>query len=555
MSRNDWRSLIILIHTAAVFCFVSQAALAQETPGTAASAVKPNETLEAVRELADTVRDLKARVESLHAQIGQMQTEQQRSNSEIRELRVQLKRANTQQASLRPGTRDSADGSSSVAAETYSSISPEVTSSPVRSTTSRDQAAPETQTVEQRLDRLDENQQFIDAKVNDQEQTKIESSSKYRLRLSGIALLNLFSNRGTVDNTDFPAIASGLQPLGSNSSIGGSLRQSQIGIEGFGPDLAGAHTSANVKFDFAGGSPKNPNGAAMGLVRLRTGTFRMDWTNTSIVAGQDVLFFAPLAPTSIATLAVPALSYAGKLWSWTPQVRVEHRVTLSENSHLVLQGGVLDPLSGDVPADSYERTSSSGEQSGQPAVAGRIAWSQSTFGKTWTLGAGAYHARQNWGFHRNVDAWASTIDFMVPLTRLFELSGEYYRGRAIGGLGGAIGQSVLLSGALTDPATTVHGLDSLGGWTQLKVKLRPNFQVNGAFGQDNPFASQMRSFPVTVTPYDEALARNRSWFVNFIYQPRSNLLVSLEFRRLKTLDLDPEPYNANHVNLSVGYVF
>ena len=48
----------------------------------------------------------------------------------------------------------------------------------------------------------------------------------------------------------------------------------------------------------------------MGLVRLRTGTFRMDWADTSVIAGQDTLFFAPLAPTSIATLAVPALSYS-----------------------------------------------------------------------------------------------------------------------------------------------------------------------------------------------------------------------------------------------------
>src|ERR1700687_5874011 len=103
---------------------------------------------------------------------------------------------------------------------------------------------PQSQTPEDRIAKLEEDQQVMEGKINDQYQTKIESGSKYRLRLSGIALLNLFSNRGRVDNEDFPESATGPEPLLSNSALGGSLRQSQISLEGFGPDLAGAHTSA-----------------------------------------------------------------------------------------------------------------------------------------------------------------------------------------------------------------------------------------------------------------------------------------------------------------------
>ena len=555
MTRKDWRRIVVPICAAALYYSSIPAALAQETPSSSAATAKPGELAEAVRELAGSVCDLKAQVESLNAQVRRMQTEQQNSSSEIRDLRLQLKRSTTQLASLHPEASDSVALASSAPTMPYSSNSSGAPSSAVRTGRSTEQPAPQNQTLEQRLDRLDENQQFIDAKINDQYQTKIESGSKYRLRFSGIALLNLYSNRGPVDNVDFPTIGTDLPPLGSNSSIGGSLRQSQIGLEGFGPDIAGAHTSASVKFDFAGGSTGSPNGAAMGRVRLRTAAFRMDWANTSVIAGQDTLFFSPLAPTSIATLAVPALSYSGKLWAWTPQVRIEHRIVLSENSHILFQGGILDPLSGDVPAESYERAPSWGEQSGQPAFAARVAWSQSTFGKTWTLGAGGYHARQNWGMRRNVDAWASTIDFMVPLAHLFELSGEFYRGRAVGGLSGGLGQSVGLSGPLIDPGTTVHGLDSMGGWAQLKLKPRTNFQFNVAFGQDNPFASELRLYPVIPSEYDEPLTRNRSWLVNFIYQPRSNVVMSVEFRRLKTFDLGSEPYPANHVNLSLGYIF
>ena len=48
---------------------------------------------------------------------------------------------------------------------------------------------------------------MMEGKINDQYQTKVESGSKYRLRLSGLVLLNLFENRGTVDNLDFPELA------------------------------------------------------------------------------------------------------------------------------------------------------------------------------------------------------------------------------------------------------------------------------------------------------------------------------------------------------------
>jgi hypothetical protein len=555
MVGNDWRTLLAIVLAAPLCGLLSQSAMAQEAQSSSASADQYNDTREVVRELAGSVRELKTQVETLNAQIVRMREEQTQSSREIGELRAQLQHAAAQQVAAHPVGSNPAAANSPAAGVSYSSSSTGNVGASADSGPAAVQATPENLTTEQRLERLDENVQFIDAKVNDQYQTKVESGSKYRVRLSGIVLVSLFSNRGSVDNIDFPFLATQQAILGSNSSIGGSLRQSQISLEGFGPEIAGAHTSANLKFDFAGSAQESPNGAVMGGVRFRTGSFRLDWANTSIIAGQDVLFFAPIAPTSLAALAEPALSYAGDLWGWTPQLCVEHRIAFSEKSHLLLQGGILDPLSGDVPFQSYERTPSWGEQSGQPAIAGRVAWDESAFGEKWTLGAGAYHSRQNWGFGRTIDAWVSTVDLTLPITKLFEFSGEFYRGNAVGGLGGGIGQSVLFSGSLIDPGTAVHGLDSMGGWTQLKYKPRTNFQVNAALGLDNPFANELRQFPLVTSYFDETYARNRSWLVNFIYEPRSNLMLSMEYRRLKTSELDEEAYGANHINLSVGYIF
>jgi len=166
--------------------------------------------------------------------------------------------------------------------------------------------------------------------VDDQYQTKVESGSKYRLRLSGMVLLNLFTNRGAVTTADLADWVDGPDALGRANSTDLSLRQSQIGLEVFGPEVAGAKTRGDVQVDFAGGFPRTVNGITAGLMRLRTGTIHLDWAHTSVVAGQDSPFFSALSPTSFATVAEPAFAYAGNLWTWTPQVRVEHRLTLTE---------------------------------------------------------------------------------------------------------------------------------------------------------------------------------------------------------------------------------
>src|SRR5205807_8699875 len=53
---------------------------------------------------------------------------------------------------------------------------------------------------DQRLTKLEEDEQLLNERVEEQYQTKVESTSKYRLRLSGIVLTNAFSNHGYVDH-------------------------------------------------------------------------------------------------------------------------------------------------------------------------------------------------------------------------------------------------------------------------------------------------------------------------------------------------------------------
>jgi hypothetical protein len=274
------------------------------------------------------------------------------------------------------------------------------------------------------------------------------------------------------------------------------------------------------------------------------------------VAGQDIPFFSPLSPTSIASLALPAMSYSGNLWTWTPQVRVEHRIDVSERSNVTLQGGVLDPLTGELPVLRYVRGAQAGEASRRPAYATRIAWTHRVFDRELSIGVGGYYGRHNWGLNRNTRAWAGASDWIFPLGNRLELSGEFYQGRSLGGLGGGIGRSALFSGPLSNSSTRVRGVYSIGGWTQLKFRQTDKLEWNGAYGQDNVPAADLRSFPIgQQTFYDPSIARNHSSLVNFIYRPRSDVLLSLEYRRIRTFMLRGYSERASQINLSMGVLF
>jgi hypothetical protein len=337
------------------------------------------------------------------------------------------------------------------------------------------------------------------------------------------------------------------------------MRQSILGFETFGPDFLGAHTSANVNFDFGGGFPATYNGVDSALVRLRTAAVRLDWKDTSVIAGQDQLFLSPIAPTSFASVIVPALSYSGNLWTWTPQLRVEHRFAMSDNSTITIQGAFMDPLTGEPPdADYYTwyRVADAGEQSRQPAYGAHVGYSRPMLGQNFTMGAGGYYSRQNWGYSRMVNGWAGIMDANLPLSRKFSLSAEAYRGAAIGGLGAALGRSVLFNGSLADPATSVVALNTVGGWAQLKFRATSKLEFNGAFGEDNPFAADVRDFGDESTSYAPYfITRNRAAFGNVIFRPRSDLVLALEYRRLRTFTIFDNSWEANQINMSMGVLF
>ena len=524
--------------TAAAFVLLSMFSLsmfslAQE--GTPAAASQPGDA--SLHDLVSQVRELREAIEQMRAENAQSRAEMQGLRQELQETRKLL-------APLALATSTSPSSSSPAESAPYSA----------NSAAAATPASPAD--LGGRVQRLEESTQLLGSKINEQYQTKVESAAKYRVRLSGIVLMNAFRNVGASDNLDLPDYAQPPAAPGlAQTSFGATLRQSEIGLEIFGPTLAGAKSSANVQFDFAGGFPATNNGVNFGIARIQTASLRLDWEHTSVIAGQDSLFISPLSPTSFASLAIPAFAYAGNLWGWTPQLRVEHRFDLADQQTLTLQAGVLDNLDWEVPYNSFFRSGQAGELSGQPAYATRTAWSRPVFDHPLSFAAAGYYGRQNWGWDRSVDAWAGMTDWQIPILRRLILSGEFYRGRGVGGLGGAIGQTIVYGGNPLYSTTSIRGLDSAGGWSQLKFQLTPKLELNGVFAEDNAFAGDIRGFATDVNNFGEILGRNRGALGNLVYRPRSDLLLSAEFRRLHTFPVYDSASVTNQINLAMGVLF
>jgi len=431
-------------------------------------------------------------------------------------------------------------------------------------------AAPEQATAQDKLDAIVEEQEILRSEVQQHEQTKLESASKYPVRVNGLVLFNAFSNSGAVDQIDLPSIAlpqTASQTYGPASTAGASLRQTILGLEAGGPKLWGARSAASLNIDFFGDIANSLYSAPSTTVRLRLAQFGLFWTpsrgHASVEAGIDGPLISSLSPTSYATVAIPSLAWAGDLWTWSPQLRARYSRSLGEDEtsgpQMGFEAGLLDPQITGLSGTAIERVASPGEQSRQPGVEGRAFFESGPAERRFTLGAGAYRSRQrylNSGYPVSTTSWAATTDWRVPLGRWFSLSGEAYRGSGLGSLGGGAYKDVLTGTDLRTGYARTEELDAAGGWSQLKLTLSEVLEANAAWGLDDAFAGNFHHLTLAPSTNPLALAaRDSMSFVNIIYRPKTYLILSPEYRRIVSWQITGAPSIANIFTLSMGYQF
>jgi hypothetical protein len=481
--------------------------------------------------------ELQQKVEAISSDLVTTRQQLEQSQKEIEQLREELALIKNQLASTQPGLAQ-----------------------PSNSANDADTA----KTTAAAIEDLQERQQTLEAQVKLHEQTKVESESKYPVRVTGLILFNSFINEGTVDNIDLPEAALAPGNDTGNGSAGASFRQTILGLEGFGPRIAGARTSADVNIDFFGGLTYSSSSTSAGIVRMRTASINLDWSHDSIQVGLVTPLISPLSPTSYATVAEPSMAGAGNLWTWSPQLRYAHQFQIQPRRQLQLEFGLWDPPAAGYSTSLTVRVPSPGEQSKQPAYESRISYgtsSNNNYGPasddhTFHVGLSGYYSRQSYPYNIGLDSWAFTTDFRVPLTHLFEVSGEGYRGRALGGLGGGVYKDILYGSSPISGMPSYRGLNAIGGWTQLKTRISQSFEANAVIGIDDGFARDFHAlvFPATATEI-QLRARNEMVVGNLIFRPKTYLILSPEYRRIWTWPIYGIANTADIFTLSAGYQF
>jgi hypothetical protein len=379
------------------------------------------------------------------------------------------------------------------------------------------------------VENIREQQQVQQSEIATHQQDKVESASKFPVKLTGLILMNTFVNTAAVDIPQSPTVATG-----AGGTTGISLRQTVLGLDARGPHLFGASSDADVRIDFFGGTGQGggypQNG---GVARLRTAHAELAWDRTRAFFEMDRPIVSPNTPTSITAIAQPALSWSGNLWNWMPQVGAEHALHFNDSSRISMQAAIADVP--DPPSQQQNTTTpapvaSLGEQSRWPGSEARIGYARGNDLTGLRVGAGGYFSPHTFNQYFSFDAWAATVDYRIPLFAHLESSGGFYRGLALGGLGG---------GAYKDYLYTQQGsefyyrpLDDVGGWTQLKERASERLEFNVAYGLDNAFAHEIRPYALNTTSAYQGLARNSTWFTNVIYSPTAYTIFSFEYRRI-----------------------
>ena len=471
----------------------------------------------------ETAQDLSQRITQMQARLDAAQQQLEEYHTVLDELRQQLK---------------------------------VLQAAPAASSNSSENAA-EISRLQQAVSDLREQQTIQQAEIAVHEQSKVETRSKYSLRVGGLALFNAFSNDGAVDSVDIPTLALPRTADVAHGSLGATVRQTLLNLDATGPDLWGAHSYASLQADFYGGLSAANYTATGGLLRLRTADMLLEWPEAAVRAGLSPIILTPSTPTSYASVAQPALSWSGLLWAWTPQLSVEHPFSLGSDRRLSVTAAAADIPDAGTSYNSVARPATAAERSRYPGVETRAAFSWRADSAS-RVGASGYWSPHSYGDYGSFDAWAALVDWRLALRRPLELSGQVYKGEGLGGLGAGTYKDyvILLSKAANSSQTaTYKGLRDQGGWAQLKFHPRSWIEFNEVFGMDNSSASQLRSSFVDPTSAYAQLTRNQTVLSNVIFRPRTALILSAEFRKLRSTPITGAVNNALIYSLSAGFEF
>ncbi len=276
--------------------------------------------------------NLPARVQQLTADMARTEAQLKESQRELEELRHELSDLQQQMAGAfsPPSAADSAF-------------------LPVDSSSASTQDSPASS--DSTIADLRERQTMQQSEIATQAQSKVETASKYPVKITGMLLINGFKNTGAVDLAANPSVA-----MSGPGDAGASVRQTELGFDASGPHMFGARSFADLRVDFYGSPGAGTSAANYGGYAKLEPALR----GCSLAAMQDSIgngrrpishLTGPLSVRMhrlpLTAIAIPALAWSGNLWTWNPQAVISQQLPLRGPASLELQGALID--AGDAP--------------------------------------------------------------------------------------------------------------------------------------------------------------------------------------------------------------
>jgi hypothetical protein len=370
--------------------------------------------------------------------------------------------------------------------------------------------------------------ELLNTQVAELAQTKVESTSRFPVKIFGTVHANVFANSGTPNWLDIPNLVNPAPADGHAGTFSATLRQTRLGFTADGPTLGTVRTSAVVAMDFFGGIPGFQTGQVMGLPRLLVAFARLDGEKTAAEIGQDHMILAPRDPTSLAALAFPLLFRSGNLYLRAPQVRLERAIT----SHVRASGGIVAPIGGDLTVEDYRFVPPAlgGERSRRPGLQARIGYAsdEPTAPRLVDFGVSGHY-----GWERRpselADSWAGAVDFALRRDWI-GVAGEVFSGENIDAFGGALGLDARAA----------------GGWAELQFKPTTRFSIQAGAGVD-----EVRGAAQQIV----ARRRNQTVYGNVIFAVTPEIETSFEYRWLTTTPRGAAERSNNHFDWVFAYKF
>ncbi|HKQ76763.1 MAG TPA: hypothetical protein VJ810_23915 [Blastocatellia bacterium] len=357
----------------------------------------------------------------------------------------------------------------------------------------------------------------------------------------GIIIANINYNTSAVDTGSIVGFVLPDLPINKpqfNISPGNTL----LGIDIKWPKIGKWEINGKVDFDLRGPTPLRSNNIFAPLFIHVYGEAKTE--RNRIMAGQSEDLVSPLISNSLNTY--PFSFVPGKLGFFRPQVRFETYQPIGDDFTFIFQGALTQAIQTFQIADEVI-----GDQTGLPDGQIRLALG---YGKRdrrdqyqrrpFELGVSGHIGKRTatrLGLllaEREFTSWSGDIDLSFKIGRKLRFDFEFFGGSILGDYAGAIFQ--------TFNPVRLTAIRAAGGWAQLTYDINEKWQVNAAYGRDDPINR------------DLALGQrslNASGFGNFYYRITPRLWLGMEFSRWRTDWVGIPSGRAFRVEPAVFFIF